>query len=73
MMGVFEKVLSAICGGYWASSQHQIFHKPSCGQAQKISQANKIVFQSEGEARGAGFRPCYLCLSRRWPFWARRR
>ena len=46
---------------YWASSKSNIFHKPGCEWAQKISGRNKIVFHSRDKALSSGFRPCQVC------------
>lgn len=46
---------------YWASSNSNKFHKPSCEWAQKISSKNKVVFHSRSEALNAGYRPCQVC------------
>ncbi len=46
---------------FWASSQSDIFHKPSCEWAQKISDNHKIVYHSREEAISDGKRPCNVC------------
>ena len=46
---------------YWASSNSDKFHNPSCEWAQKISGKNKVVFHSRDEALNAGYQPCQVC------------
>ena len=46
---------------YWASSNSDKFHNPSCEWAQKISSKNKVVFNSREEALNAGYQPCQVC------------
>ena len=46
---------------YWASSNSDKFHNPSCEWAQKISSKNKVVFHSRDEAISSGFQPCSAC------------
>lgn len=46
---------------YWASSNSDKFHYPSCEWAQKISSRNKVVFHSRSEALNSGFQPCQVC------------
>lgn len=37
------------------------YHLPSCSAAQRIGEANLIVFSSAEEARARGYLPCMLC------------
>ena len=46
---------------YWASSNSNKFHYPSCEWAQKISGKNKVVFHSREEAINSGYVPCQVC------------
>lgn len=46
---------------YWASSESDKFHKPSCEWAQKINSYNKIVYHSRQEAINDGRIPCHVC------------
>ena len=46
---------------YWASSNSNKFHNPSCEWAQKISSRNKVVFHSRDEAINSGYQPCQVC------------
>lgn len=46
---------------YWASSNSNKFHYPSCEWAQKISGKNKVVFSSRDEAINSGYQPCQVC------------
>lgn len=46
---------------YIASSNSNKFHEPSCSQAKKIKEDNKIIFSSRDDAINAGYEPCGLC------------
>jgi len=46
---------------YVASVQREVFHKPSCRWAGKISPGNLIGFNSKDEAIRSGRRPCKVC------------
>ena len=46
---------------YWASAKAEKFHTPDCEWAQKISDANKIVYQSRDDAVADGKVPCTAC------------
>jgi len=46
---------------YVASAQREVFHKPSCRWAKKISRSNLIVFKTRDEAIKSGRRPCKVC------------
>ena len=48
-------------GLYWASAKENKFHKPDCEWAQKISQNNKIVYNSREKAIADGKIPCGVC------------
>jgi hypothetical protein len=43
------------------SKIRQIYHKPSCSWAMKISSRNRIQFSSDADAKGRGYRPCSVC------------
>ena len=60
---VEKKTTSSSSSGstYWASSNSDKFHKPSCEWAQKISSKNKVVFHSKDEAISSGYQPCSVC------------
>jgi len=46
---------------YLASTTSQIFHRPSCRHAQKISRSHRRVFSSRERALRVGLRPCSAC------------
>lgn len=52
---------SSAASEYWASSKAEKFHTPNCEWAQKISEANKIVYQSREDAIEDGKVPCGAC------------
>ena len=46
---------------YVASVNNEVFHKPDCRCAKKISQRNPISFTPREDAIGSGRRPCKMC------------
>ena len=46
---------------YVASKKSEVFHRPGCKWAKKISPKNLIGFKSREEAIGSGRRPCKSC------------
>ena len=46
---------------YVASSKSNKFHEPSCSQAGRIKDSNKITFSSRDEAINSGYSPCGIC------------
>ena len=46
---------------YVASSNSDKFHEPSCSQAKRINEENKITFSSREDALNAGYSPCGIC------------
>ena len=46
---------------YWASAKADKFHLPTCEWAEKISDGNKIVYQSREDAIKDGKEPCSVC------------
>lgn len=46
---------------YWASAKAEKFHTPDCEWAQKISESNKIIYQSRDDAIADGKVPCGAC------------
>lgn len=46
---------------YWASAKAEKFHLPDCEWAQKISDSNKIIYQSREDAIEDGKVPCGVC------------
>ncbi len=46
---------------YVASADSDIYHEWYCSRASKISDANKIIFQTREEAENQGFTPCKVC------------
>jgi phosphatidylserine/phosphatidylglycerophosphate/cardiolipin synthase-like enzyme len=51
----------AVAGGYVASSRSQVFHRPSCKGAAKISEKNLVHYATRDEAIQAGKKPCPEC------------
>lgn len=43
------------------SKNSDIYHLPDCPFAQRISESNRITFDSADEARWSGYRPCSTC------------
>lgn len=52
---------SSASSEYWASSKAEKFHTPDCEWAQKISDNNKIVYQTREDAIEDGKVPCGVC------------
>ena len=48
-------------GGYVASKNSDVFHKPDCSSAKRISPENLVRYATRGEAIAAGKRPCQRC------------
>jgi len=46
---------------YVASRKSEVFHRPDCRWAKKISPKNLIGFKNKGEAIRSGRRPCKVC------------
>ncbi len=46
---------------YWASAKTDKFHLPDCEWAEKISDDNKIIYQSREDAIADGKEPCSVC------------
>lgn len=46
---------------YVASTNSDKFHEPSCSQAKRIKEGNKITFSSREDAINAGYSPCSIC------------
>lgn len=58
---ISNNVRSDNSGIYVASSNSGKFHKPSCKWGQKISENNKITFNSRQDAINSGYVPCKSC------------
>jgi phosphatidylserine/phosphatidylglycerophosphate/cardiolipin synthase-like enzyme len=52
---------AAVSGGYVASRNSQVFHKPGCKGAAKISEKNLVHYATRDEAIAAGKKPCHEC------------
>lgn len=50
-----------VAGGYVASSRSQVFHRPDCKSAAKISEKNLVHYATREEAIQAGKKPCHEC------------
>ena len=46
---------------YVASVNSDKFHEPSCSQAKRIKDGNRITFSSRDDAINAGYSPCGIC------------
>ena len=46
---------------FHGSDTTRIFCVPTCRHARRTTPAHRVAFGSEGEARGAGYRPCLVC------------
>ena len=52
---------AAAQGAYTASTKSDKFHLPSCSSASRISEDNRVWFQTRDEAIAAGYSPCGKC------------
>lgn len=52
---------TADSGNYIASSNSHKFHYPSCRWGKKISEKNKVTFNSRSDAISQGYEPCKVC------------
>lgn len=48
-------------GAYEASSRSDKFHLPHCSSAARISEDNRVWFETRDEAIAAGYSPCGKC------------
>jgi len=48
-------------GPFVGSIHSNVYHYPSCYEAQHIKPQNQIWFNTSEEARAAGYRPCEVC------------
>lgn len=46
---------------YIGNKQSEIFHNPECSSAKRMSDKNKVLFNSREKALKAGFKPCKRC------------
>jgi len=46
---------------YVASAQREVFHRPDCEWAKKISPHNLVGFKTREEAIKSGRKPCRIC------------
>lgn len=53
-------------GGYRPG---KIYGKLSCASGKKMKVQNRVFFQDEAEAIGAGYRPCAHCLPEKYLKW----
>lgn len=56
-----SQILNSAQGAFVASRKGTAYHLPFCPGAQKISEANKIWFQTRQEAEAAGYKPAANC------------
>lgn len=52
---------AAAQGAYTASTKSDKFHLPHCSSASRISDDNRVWFQTRDEAIAAGYSPCGKC------------
>lgn len=52
---------AAAQGAYTASTKSDKFHLPHCSSASRISEDNRVWFQTRDEAIAAGYSPCGKC------------
>ena len=55
------KTTAPVAGGYVASARSQVFHRPDCKSAAKISEKNLVRYNTRDEAIQAGKKPCHEC------------
>lgn len=48
-------------GKYVGSARSDIYHKPRCKWARKISSYNEIWFEGKEDAKSKGYRACKVC------------
>ena len=53
--------VAAVADGFVASARSQVFHRPDCKSAAKISEKNLVHYASRDEAIQAGKKPCAEC------------
>ena len=46
---------------YIGNKNSHVFHAPDCGSLKKMSEKNKVAFDSRDEAIEAGYKPCSSC------------
>jgi len=50
-----------VAGGFVASARSQVFHRPDCNSAAKLSAKNLVKYNTRDEVEKAGKRPCGEC------------
>ena len=60
-LAVKPRPSDAVGTGYVASRKFQVFHRPSCKGASKISAKNLVRYATRDEAIQAGKKPCHEC------------
>ena len=53
--------LPPVSGGFVGSRQSMVFHRPDCPHARRLSDVNRIRFESHAQATAAGRKPCKRC------------
>ena len=48
-------------GGYVASRNSRVYHRPECSAAARIKPGNLVTFKTKAEAEASGRRPCKVC------------
>ena len=59
--GVKPGKVTEVESRYTASKNSDVFHLPTCQWAKKISEKNRVYFQTYQEALSSGKRPCGVC------------
>jgi len=52
---------TAAAGAFVASKNSDLFHKPTCRSARRISPENIVHYATRDQAIAAGKRPCTIC------------
>lgn len=60
-IGLWEGVVVKDSGNYVASKNSTKYHILTCSSASKITETNKIWFDTAEEAAAAGYTPCNIC------------
>ncbi|MGZ4908686.1 MAG: Ada metal-binding domain-containing protein [Halobacteriota archaeon] len=53
--------LALYTGPFVGSKNSNVYHIPSCYEAQKIKPQNQVTFPNAQAALAAGYRPCKVC------------
>ena len=56
-----EKIVSDDLSSYIGNSNSHKFHRPDCKSVMKMSDKNKVTFNSREDAVSQGYTPCHIC------------